>query len=97
MFRVGDDWVTSTTMVMAPGVSVLNARTYSQQNPQVMLVADVVLPLGYVYTEFVAKTSRPDGKTSFYVDVLLPYNLGAHANGPVDATVWFRTAPTQPA
>jgi hypothetical protein len=48
--------------------------------------SQVTLPSGFVYTEALAKTSRGDGLTSFYLDILSP----AQNAGPVDVTVWHR-------
>lgn len=77
---------TSTSMVMAPGVSIIEPRPFSPSASEAAQTVEVVLPAGYVYTEVIAKTARADGKTPFYVDVTAPVS----ASGPVDAAVWFR-------
>ena len=46
----------------------------------------VLLPPGYVYTEALVKTARPDGKTPIVIQIASP----PIAAGPVDVTVWFR-------
>ncbi|KAG1656866.1 hypothetical protein FOA52_008798, partial [Chlamydomonas sp. UWO 241] len=84
--RLVDGIATSTSLTMAPGVSIISGRAFSGSFPSAESTATIVLPSGYVYTEAIAKTSRSDGKTVFYLEISDPVG----ASGAVDASVWFR-------
>lgn len=90
VLRMLDGVASATSLVMAPGVTVIDNRPFSSSNQMVPLEVSIVLPQGYVFTEAIEKTDRPDGYSSFYMDVQVPDNPAAAADGPVDNTVWYR-------
>ncbi|GAX83408.1 hypothetical protein CEUSTIGMA_g10833.t1 [Chlamydomonas eustigma] len=85
--RVVDDYATSTSLVVAPGVSLVNARPFSlNSNPAAQISDQFVLPSGYLFMEAIIKTARADGETPIDVAIASP----VQAAGPVDVTVWYR-------